>query len=715
MDGVPSQRSFVTGQSTGWPPRIAELMGTNKSFFNTVLTDWGRGFVYVIIDYGGYAKYQVELATQTAPLAVGTDPYNSNVNAAALDPVTGNLFISRSGGNDGPNSCSVVKVEPGGFNITGIFGNHPAIFWNYPDTILPADDMAIAVCNGVSYVLVKESVFSGNVAGIYANTMQQAGFYQSVVVGSTDNRGMLCAGKIGSTSTTYATYDSVSIVPSSPIWVITISAGAESWNPAVGPASNPYFGVSEIGVVYANQIDPTWTQLVMESIGYDNADDNLILQVRNLTDSGIAVDDYLLKVSSVDASIMWTLPISGAVTVDLKHCRINGSLWVFENSSYNTVRSWQINTLNGQAEQQQISNIAINTPCYIENDSVSNLSVVFASYYNVPPYSPTPVDGTPNSFQDYAILGAGVPKMAASYVIVPPASYLEFLTCCDRGIMAHLYQITTPTGISDYFTDFDIDITYNGILWKSGGLRFEGLARKVSVGVAVDEQTLKVWASPTDTIFGSGLFLPGVEEGILDGAVITRWRIVWQFVTGNAAIDIQQPPLYAWKLFTGYMGSVTKGGASHVEFKVRSALVRLNLNMPRNYYQPGCLWTLYDQGCTLPKQLYRRDSTVAAATLKTISPAGGIDPPIGLDNIAFYAQGRLLFNSGPNAGLQLLIDNNDTVSFYMAYPMNTVPNIGDSITFYPGCSKSFNTCQVKFNNVINFRGFDKVPPVMVSV
>ena len=160
---------------------------------------------------------------------------------------------------------------------------------------------------------------------------------------------------------------------------------------------------------------------------------------------------------------------------------------------------------------------------------------------------------------------------------------------------------------------------------------------------------------------------------------------------------------------------MTKGGASHVEFKVKSALVKLNVNMPRNYYQPGCLWTLYDSGCTLIKSNFAIGGTVYSASYNTIAPSGGVVMPGSPDGLPTYMGGRLLFTSGVNDGLQVLIDTNDSNVLRLAYPLDATPAVGDSFTYYPGCSKSFNTCQLKFNNQANFRGFDKVPPVMVSI
>ena len=169
-------------------------------------------------------------------------------------------------------------------------------------------------------------------------------------------------------------------------------------------------------------------------------------------------------------------------------------------------------------------------------------------------------------------------------------------------------------------------------------------------------------------------------------------------------------------MFTGYFSTVDKGGASHVELKVKSALMRLAVDMPRNYYQPGCLWTLFSSDCTLNKTTYAVEATIAAGITTTTLPiAGGIANPVGADGIDNYAQGRIMFTSGVNEGFLTLLDDNDSANLYLAYPLNDLPSVGDTIVFYPGCSKAYSTCSLKYNNTANFRGYDKVPPIMVSV
>jgi len=297
-----------------------------------------------------------------------------------------------------------------------------------------------------------------------------------------------------------------------------------------------------------------------------------------------------------------------------------------------------------------------------------------------------------------------------------PLSMVNYARFADRAIVGHLYQFTSITGTNDYFTDLDMDINYGGVVWKSGSLRIEGLKRKLSVGMNVDEQSIKIWAGPSDTLFGS-TFLPNAEIGLLDGAFITRQRAVWALETGNAYVDLNAvAPVAVWTMYSGYFGEIEKGGPSHIEAKVRSPLVRLEVNMPRNYYQPGCLWTLYSAGCGLNKADFAVTGTVAAgATQRRIPIQGGLTF-LGLDGLPQYANGRALFTSGvADTGLQVLIDTNDATYLYLAFPLETPPALGDTITFYPGCSKSYSTCTNKFNNPDNFRGFDKVPPVMMSM
>ena len=55
-------------------------------------------------------------------------------------------------------------------------------------------------------------------------------------------------------------------------------------------------------------------------------------------------------------------------------------------------------------------------------------------------------------------------------------------------------------------------------------------------------------------------------------------------------------------LFKGRLGTIDEIGRTSAKLTVNSDLVLLDIDMPRNIYQPTCLHTLYDTGCTLEQR-----------------------------------------------------------------------------------------------------------------
>jgi len=49
------------------------------------------------------------------------------------------------------------------------------------------------------------------------------------------------------------------------------------------------------------------------------------------------------------------------------------------------------------------------------------------------------------------------------------------------------------------------------------------------------------------------------------------------------------------------------------------------------------------------------------------------------------------------------------------YPLPFAPAFGDAFTVYAGCDRTLATCQGRFNNKANFRGFPFVPPAETAV
>jgi len=284
----------------------------------------------------------------------------------------------------------------------------------------------------------------------------------------------------------------------------------------------------------------------------------------------------------------------------------------------------------------------------------------------------------------------------------------------QRFLIGELYTFALRDSTQVYFTNLDLDISYGGNTFVSNSLRVEGLKYKIAVGWQVDEQDIKISALPSDTLAGAAFF-GAVEEGLLDGAYLIRQRGFWTVSSGIAYQDFQQPPLVVVTLFTGRVSTIAKIGRTHVEMKLKSPMVLLDIDMPRNTYQPGCQWSLFDQGCTLNRASFTNMFVVQSATNVVVTPVTFGTPVTGGDGLPYYEQGRITFTSGVNNNLISSVKTSDGVSFYLRFPLDNVPAPGDTFSASAGCSKTSDTCTLKFGNLANFRGFPRVPPIMISV
>ena len=74
-----------------------------------------------------------------------------------------------------------------------------------------------------------------------------------------------------------------------------------------------------------------------------------------------------------------------------------------------------------------------------------------------------------------------------------------------------------------------------------------------------------------------------------------------------------------------------------------------------------------------------------------------------------YAQGRLRWLDGANAGSEGLILANDAAIVTLADPPPFQPIAGDRVELRQGCDRRFSTCVNRFANAFNFRGEPHLP------
>lgn len=268
-------------------------------------------------------------------------------------------------------------------------------------------------------------------------------------------------------------------------------------------------------------------------------------------------------------------------------------------------------------------------------------------------------------------------------------------------LFADTFTFTLRSGLTLRNTNADVTFAYNGASFLANSLLIDGLKYKASIGLEVDQQQITVAALSTDTITGGAPFLQALRDGAFDGCEIERDRVFFSDRIGGTAIG-------AVTLFKGRLGTVDQIGRTSAKLTVNSDLVLLDIDMPRNVYQPTCLHTLYDSGCTLVKNGFGTNGTVGAGSTASVINWSGAD--------ANFQQGSITFTSGVNVGVTA---NVNTVlaatSFTLGYPLQSAPAPGDAFTVYYGCDHTPGTCQSKFNNLVNFRGFPYVPPPQMAV
>ena len=259
-------------------------------------------------------------------------------------------------------------------------------------------------------------------------------------------------------------------------------------------------------------------------------------------------------------------------------------------------------------------------------------------------------------------------------------------------LMADCYTLTLRTGTVLTLTNADVPVALNGATYLANSILIDGLQYKCAVGLDVDKQKVTIAARPTDTIGGIP-FLVAVRNGLLDGCEVQRDRA---FLTAWGT-----PPVGSVTLFKGRVSTVDGVGRTSAQVTVASDLVLLDIDMPRNLYQPSCNHVLFDSGCGLVKNAFGAAGTVGVGATARLVPWSAAS--------SAYAQGTITFTSGANTGATATIKVATAATLTLAYPLPSVPASGDGFTAYQGCDHTLATCRAKFANAANFRGFPYVP------
>lgn len=268
-----------------------------------------------------------------------------------------------------------------------------------------------------------------------------------------------------------------------------------------------------------------------------------------------------------------------------------------------------------------------------------------------------------------------------------------FPTFATQVMLADLLTIALVGGTIMRLCSGDTNITAFGITFSCAGALFKRGKTRTTVGLEVDVLDVTLLTGDSTTLLG--LPIPqAASNGALDGATVKLERAYMTTTWGNVDCTVN--------LFEGRVAEVSP---SHTEVKlsVKSGLELLNIQWPKNLYQPSCGHQLYSPGCGVIRSSFQVSGTATGGTTTLINWSGGGKPA------GWFDLGVVTFLTGANAGARRTIKSSTGSAMSLALPLPFAVGSGDAFQVVPGCDKSNPTCLAKFNNLARFRGFPWVP------
>jgi uncharacterized phage protein (TIGR02218 family) len=259
----------------------------------------------------------------------------------------------------------------------------------------------------------------------------------------------------------------------------------------------------------------------------------------------------------------------------------------------------------------------------------------------------------------------------------------------SASTFCNCWRLARKDGIVMGFTDHDRDLVFGGVIFRAdSGL--SATQAEASLGLAVDSGEA-LGALRSDGIGEADLF-----NGIYDGASVEIWLVDWSDVENRLLID-----------------AATIGEVRRSEFVFSAELRSLAhlLDQPRGEsFQRSCSADLGDARCKIDvsTSAFRASGVVVAASGDALAASLSEDFAE-----AFFTGGRLTFVSGANAGARATIKSHRRSGVHAVLalwsPLAGAIAPGDEFVLAVGCDKSAETCQLKFDNLVNFRGFPHMP------
>ncbi|EYD74426.1 GTA FAD/FMN-containing dehydrogenase [Rubellimicrobium mesophilum DSM 19309] len=253
--------------------------------------------------------------------------------------------------------------------------------------------------------------------------------------------------------------------------------------------------------------------------------------------------------------------------------------------------------------------------------------------------------------------------------------------------IARCWAIARMDGLALGFTDHDLPLTFDGLTFRPDtGLTARAVVQ--GTGLAVDNsEALGVLSSDAITE-------ADIDAGRWDSAEVRLWHVNW---ANPEERDLR---------FRGTLGEIRRGNGAF-QAELRGLTEALNRPTGR-LYQTTCSATLGDAACGIGTTSRSAEVEAGDTDGRTFRPEG-----LGAFDPRWFERGRLTVLTGEGRGLSGVIkadgkEGGDRL-LELWSPIRATIRPTDRVRLEPGCDKRAATCRVKFDNLVNFRGFPFVP------
>lgn len=250
--------------------------------------------------------------------------------------------------------------------------------------------------------------------------------------------------------------------------------------------------------------------------------------------------------------------------------------------------------------------------------------------------------------------------------------------------MVHCWKVTRNDGVVQGFTEHDCDLTFGAVIYQASS-GFTASQIEASLGLSVDN------LSAEGVLTSESINEDDLASGLYDDAAVELYWVNFE--------NVAQRLLLA----KGYIGQVSRGEIAFTA-ELRSLTQRLQQKTGRSY-QRTCDAILGDKRCKVALSSFTSSGAVAAVSEnRNLSVTG-----LSNNTDGFYSLGVVTFTSGGNNGLRFEVKSHSVNSIVLWERPPFPIAVNDTFSVVAGCDKLIATCHSKFNNSLNFQGFNLIP------